>query len=86
MIDKKRSSADWVTLVTARKGRGDIPYEEWVAGIWADTPGGTTGSKLAVLMLELINIGDDMPYVPYNDVISLTVALDTDRPEEGSAS
>ena len=84
MIDKKRSPAEWVTFVTARKGRGDIPYEEWVAGIWNDTPGSTTASKLAVLMLELISIGDDSFYVSYNDVISLTVALDTDRPEEGS--
>lgn len=84
MIGKRRSPEEWVALVTSREGRGDVPYEEWVAGIWADTPGSIIGSKLAVLMLELIDNGDDIPYVPYNDVISLVVALDTDQPKEGS--
>lgn len=82
-MSDKRTSAEWVERVTSRRERG-VTYEEWVAGIWNDTPGGTTASKLAVLMLELISIGDGSFYVSYNDVISLTVALDTDRPEEGS--
>ena len=82
-MPERKTPAEWVQRVLNRSWKREFDtYEEMVDGIWDDTPGGSMIGKLSVLMLDLPHQhqhNGGFVYVRYNDVLSLTHALDVDR-------